>query len=391
MKPASTSTTMTDQVATADFSPPPAPPARWLLGRLSEHRELQARLVERPGLLVIEADPLSGTTGVVQHAVTELSYPSVYVDVRGTGDALDLAMLIADAAVTTLRPAAAPWWLGDDVPFDVEGLRLSRTLSARGVPLDELRDGAGPDLLRLREALQLVAEVANGNVLLVIDHLDSLLENITARAAEELLAVLRAERQASGSAELLLVGRPQGRLVDALHDPSAALFHAGQSIRMRRASPARIVDDLAVARPWTDLPVGTIRDAAELAEGAPAILWRILDLVRQVPAESAPLSTQWAWDRIEDLNQPVVAQQFELLGGAHRLAPTVVAALAHGVGPYEAPSNPKSVRDALSALRARGIVWSPEKGRWRIADPLLASWARSHSSSWVRRRARHRA
>jgi hypothetical protein len=381
---------MTNEAVTTSFSPPAAPPARWLLGRLSEHRELQGQLVERPGLLVVEADPLSGTSGVVKHAVAELSYPSVYVDARGAGDAMDLAMLIADSTVKALQPKAAAWWLGDDVPFDVEGLRLSRALSVQGVPLEDLRDGGGQELARLREALQVVAALADANVLLAIDHLDSLLENVSARAAEELLAIIRAERQAPSSAELLLVGRPQGRLINALHNPSAALYHAGQSIRMRRAAPARIVDDLAIARAWTDLPVDVIRDAADLAEGAPAILWRILDLVRDASDEAAPVRAQWAWDRLEDAHAPMAAQQFELLGGAHRVAPAVVAAVSHGLGPYELPLNPKTVRDALSALRRRGIAWSPEKGRWRIADPLLGDWARTHSPSWVTRRARRR-
>jgi hypothetical protein len=382
---------MSDQAATESTAMHKAPPARWLLGRLSEHRELQAQLGERPGLLVIEADPLSGTSGVVEHALAELSQATVCVDARGAADALDLAMLIADAAVTSLQPQAAAWWLGDDVPFDAEGLRLSSRLSTHGVLVEELRDGAGPESRRLHDALRLVAALGDANVLLAIDHLDSLLENVTARAAEELLAALRAERQAPESAELLLVGRPQGRLVGALHDTDAALYHAGQSIRFRRASSARIVEDLAIARAWTDLPAGIIRDAAGLSEGAPAILWRLLDLVGSSPTDVAGTGAQWAWERLRHLHEPMAAQQFELLGDAHRVAPTVVAALSHGLGPYELPLNPKTVRDALAALRARGAAWSPERGRWRIADPLLAAWARSHSPSWVRRRVRQRA
>jgi len=381
---------MADKTAATGFTPPVAPPARWLLGRVSEHRELLGQLVERPGLLVLEADPLSGTSGVVKHALAELGYPSVYVDARGAGDAMDLAMVLADKTVQTLRPKAAAWWLGD-VPFDAEGLRLSRTLSQQGVALNDLRDGGGQELARLREALQLTAALTDGNVLVAIDHLDSLLENVSRQAAEELLAVLRAERQAPASAELLLVGRPQGRLIDALRDPDAALFHAGQSMRIRRAAPARIVEDLALAPGWTDLPASLIRDAAELAEGAPAILWRILDLVGTTFDDAALTNAQWAWARLEHAHAPMAAQQFELLGGTHRVAPVVVAALSHGLGPYELPANPKTVRDALSALRRRGIVWSPEKGRWRIADPLLGTWARAHSPSWVRRRVRQRA
>jgi len=374
----------------APTAPPAGPPARWLLGRLSEHRELGGRLAERPGLLIIEADPLSGTSGVLAHAVQELGRPAVYVDARGAADALDLAMLIADATIALLRPSAAPWWLGNDVAGDVEGLELARTLATRGVAFDQLRLGGGRAAERLREALSLVAALGGADALLVIDHLDAILESMSRTTAEELLAVLRADRQSPGSAEMLLVGRPQGRLLRALADPQAALWRAGQSLRFRRAAPERIVEDLAIARHWTDLPLPTIREAAELADGAPAVIWRILDTARDrlLPNERAS-PAHAAWDLLRQQSEPLSAQQFELLGCAHRVAPTVLTALSHGLGPYELPLNGKTVRDALAALRARGIIWSPEKARWRIADPLLTAWACHHSAPWIRRRTRH--
>ena len=46
-------------------------------------------------------------------------------------------------------------------------------------------------------------------------------------------------------------------------------------------------------------------------------------------------------------------QQFRLLGSVHRAAPTVVCAIANGIGPYELPLNPKSINDALTRMRAR--------------------------------------
>jgi hypothetical protein len=69
----------------------------------------------------------------------------------------------------------------------------------------------------------------------------------------------------------------------------------------------------------------------------------------------------------------------------HRAAPTVVCAIARGVGPYELHLNPKSVNDALTRMRARGQVFSPEKQRWAISDPLLAAWARDHAPVAIRR------
>jgi hypothetical protein len=83
--------------------------------------------------------------------------------------------------------------------------------------------------------------------------------------------------------------------------------------------------------------------------------------------------------------EPAIAQQFVLAGSVHRSAPTVLAAIANGLGPYELPLNPKSVYDALTRMRARGQVFSPTKQRWAISDPALASWARAHAQLPIRR------
>lgn len=94
------------------------------------------------------------------------------------------------------------------------------------------------------------------------------------------------------------------------------------------------------------------------------------------------------WRRLRELTAPQHAAQFELLGSAHRLAPTLVATIATGVAPYGLPANDKSVRDALERLRSRGVVWAPHERAWAVADPLLAAWAREHAPSWVERRGR---
>ena len=72
------------------------------------------------------------------------------------------------------------------------------------------------------------------------------------------------------------------------------------------------------------------------------------------PAHSMPGATPTG-------HRTIYGQQFRLLGSIHRAAPTVVCAIAAGVGPYELPLNPKSINDALTRMRARGQVFSPEK------------------------------
>src|SRR2546421_6518039 len=115
---------------------PPAIAARALIGHLSEYQRLLAVLDAQPGTVVVAADPLSGASAVVRSALEELGAASVYVDARGALDDTDLAMAIADAAVGVFRPEASAWWTGSSPVGDLEGLRLHRTLSERGVDLE---------------------------------------------------------------------------------------------------------------------------------------------------------------------------------------------------------------------------------------------------------------
>lgn len=364
------------------------PHARWLIGRMSEHRELTLRLSEHPDLLVIEADPLSGTSAILALALDEVARPAVSVDARGAGDAMDLAMAIAAATIEELAPAAASWW-NDTGQLDAEGLRLSRALSERQIDLRGVQDGSGEGLHRLHDSLELVAVLGDARVLLVIDHLDTLLERVSAPDARKLLSVLRAEHQRLGSAQLLLVGLTDGRLVTAMRDPDHPLYRAGDILPMRRPKPQRFVDDMAVGRPLTPLPVPLIGAAAELTAGASPYLWRIADLAEATETEPRDGAIS-AWRLLREVTAPAMAEQFGLLGSVHRSAPTVASAIALGLGPYELPVNPKSVNDALRRMRARGVVFSPEERRWSVSDPMLASWARENAPVWVRRRARRK-
>jgi hypothetical protein len=365
---------------TAESQAPPR--ARWRIGLVSEHQELAIRMAEHPDLLVIESDPLSGASILLSLAVGDADRPSVLVDARAAGSALDLAMAIAAAGITRLAPQAASWWNGAGT-FDVEGLQLSRTLSHRGVDLDQLRLGSGAGLEQLRHALELVAELSKETGLLAIDHLDDLLERLSARAARALLGVLRTEHQRAESVQQLLVGRIDGRLASALRDPEHPLYRAGDTLQLRRPRPQRYIDDLATVRLWSDGLLVLVRTAAELANGAPAYVWRTVDAAYATDDRDALAG----WRQLRESTEPSTAQQFRLLGSVHRAAPTVVCAIANGIGPYELPLNPKSINDALTRMRARGQVFSPEKQRWAISDPLLAAWARDNAPIWVRRRA----
>ncbi|MCP9491979.1 MAG: hypothetical protein MSC31_19200 [Solirubrobacteraceae bacterium MAG38_C4-C5] len=361
--------------------------ARALIGHLSEYNRLLAVLEAQPGVVVLAADPFSGTTGIVRQLLPELATPAVYADARGILDELDLAMAIADAAVTTLRPAAAAWWTGAAPTTDLEGLRLHRTLSHQGVDIEAVRTGTGTGPHVLDLALELTYEVAGGPVVLALDHLDGVAGG-PHRSTGDPLATLRAAAQRLPGLQLLLIGRLAGALERALRDSQHPLYRGGQLERLQRADPSRYVDDLAVARPWTDASVTTIRTAAEITGGVPAYVWSVVDLTGHVDEADEPLRTVAAWRRLQGLTEAHTARQFDALRAVHPIAQPVIAAIAAGLGAYSLPLNDGRIRPALTKLREVGAVWQPRDRDWAVADPLLAAWSRDHAPPWIRRRAR---
>lgn len=356
--------------------------SRWLIGLLAEYYELLDRLAERQRLLVIEADPLSGASAVMSAALGASGLPSIIVDARAASEASDLALSIATGAIRALAPEASAWWSRGG-SSDRAGTRLARKAAGRGIDLALFRSGDG-QRDQLRRALELLEVLTDDPVWLAVDHLDDLLERLRPARRDELLGVLRASSQLAVPVHQLLVGRTAGQLASALDDEEHPLYHAGDRVSIRRAAPGRFIDDLAVGT-WSDAPVPLIAAAAELAAGAPAYVWRIVDIgIGRDGAGPRELASA-AWRELRTQLEPSCAQQFVLAGSVHRAAPAVLSAIASGIGPYELELNPKSVYDALTRMRARGQVFSPAKQRWAVTDPALASWARDHASLQIKR------
>jgi hypothetical protein len=348
---------------------------RWLLGLIPEFGELTRRLLERQQLLVIESDPLSGTSLLLAAAIQDASYDALSVDAGPAGDAGDLAIATAASAVGHFAPAALGWW-NSGRPIDADGQRLAHTMWQRGIDLELIRSPSATGEDRLRRAIELVGELST-SVLLVIDHLDDLLEKLRTADGDSLLGVLRTQLQARNQVQQVLVGRTAGRLASALDDAAHPLYRAGGRLAIRRPSPQRFIEDLHTAGLQT--PVSLLGAAAELAAGAPGYVWRIVDAAVEDPGVDPRDRALIAWRELRELTSIATAQQFALTGSVHRWAPTVLSALALGTRPYELPLNPKSISDALTRLRAVGQVFSPAKQRWAVSDPALAAWARGHA------------
>lgn len=358
--------------------------AELLTGRIAEYSELFDTLAQRPGLLVLTSDPWSGTSAILSLIADRLEAAVVFVDGRRCRDAMDLAMSIADHAVSNFAPAAAAWWSGAAPPTDAAGLRLARTFSTRGVDPDDLRLGVGDGTRRLREAVELLATLTDSAVLM-IDHLGPLLSALPADDSRTLLGALRAIRQRQHAIDLVLVEYPEGPLSAALSDERHPLYLAGDRVRIRRAMPGRFVTDFAITRDWTNVPVGLVGAAAELAAGVPALVWSIIRLAPVEP-DFPPTRAFEGWQELRRLTAPTTAHQWELLRRVHPLAQPIIAAMSVGMRPHSIGANAKSVNEGLKRLREVGFAWRTDKRYWALADPLLAAWARDHAAPWAQRK-----
>lgn len=361
------------------------PSGRLLTGRVSEWGELRELLSERHGLTVIVSDPWSGTSALLEEATRDVATPAILVDARRCGDALDLAMAIADNTVATLDADASAWWLGAAPPNSTAGLRLWRSLSEKGVDLNDLRHGNGRGDQRLREAVELLVVLAGEPPKLVIDHLGRMLATMRASEAREILDVLRALSQSHGELDLILVDHPGGPIATAVPDADHPLYLAGRLVRVRRPSAERIVGDLAITKPLVDVQVELLRAAANLAAGVPELTWKTVDLAPRsgVDPESRALA---GWNALREASEGSVRREWDLLRRVHPSAQAVVAAISLGLKPHSVPAASKSVNDALNRLRDVGLAWQPEERAWVLADPLLGAWARRNAPPWMTRR-----
>jgi hypothetical protein len=360
------------------------PDGQLLSGHVSEWGELLLLLEERRGLTVIVADPLSGTSALLAAALDSNTVPSVLVDARRCANSLDLAMAIADGAIAALAAEATAWWMGAAPPSSTAGLRISRLLSEQGIDPQALRSGEGPEVSRLREALELTSALAHGPVTLAIDHLGYMLASLRGTAGREILGALRVARQQTSNLDLMLVDHPGGPISQALSDQQHPLYRAGERLRLRRPTPSRIVEDLAITKPLVKAPVALLRSAAELAAGVPALTWQAIAMA---PSDGEhPARALSGWEALRRATAVSVRREWDLLRRVHPAAQTIVGAISLGLKPHNAPSASKTVDDALNRLRDVGMAWQPAERTWAIADPLLSAYAREHAQPWALRR-----
>ena len=359
---------------------------RILTGHVAEWALLLRSLDERLGLTVIAADPRSGTSPMLEPALREAG-GGVLVDARRCSGILDVAMLVADRAVATYAPDAASWWSGTEPGGSPPAVEVARRLDDAGIPFKRVREGRGDPgalLIFAVDALVTISRAADAIPRLAIDHLGVLLATVRGGTARTILSSLRTSRQRHSDLDLLLVDHPGGPITHALTDDQHPLWRAGELLRITRPTAERFTTDLAITRPLVSEPVELVQAAAELAEGVPSLVWRIVDLAPQAVDQAT--RAYGGWQQVQYIAQPAVAQQWELLRRVHSTAQEVVTALSLGFAAHSIRAADKSVTDGLNRLRDLGLAWQPAPRRWAVSDPLLAGFARSQPPPWASRR-----
>jgi hypothetical protein len=359
------------------------PDGQLLTGHVAEWGELLASLQEHLALTVLVADPLSGSSLLLDAALKASGERFVLVDARACPDLRDLAMAIADAAVGAMTPEALAWWQGAAPPASTAGLRLRRRLHDRGIETEELRAGNGNGSVLMRRALELTANLTTGRLVVAIDHLGVMLSNVRGGHALEILDTLRAASQRHGDLGLVLVDQPHGPISQALRDRRHPMYRAGETQRVTRPTPDRMIQDLAITKPLVSAPIGLLRAAADLVDGVPSLTWQTVALAAG-EGDVAARAVE-GWQALRRANATSVRQQWDELRRLHPAAQTLVTAISLGIRPHGIPAASKTVDDGLNRLRDVGLAWQPEERRWVIADPLLAAFAREHAPPWALR------
>lgn len=369
--------------------PSPTPsPARWPLdyfGLAAMRDRLASLFDEGAGFTVIAADPLSGASNVLL-AVAEQTPAVLLVDARSATDVSDLALAIADAAVSRYFPEGYGWWVGGTNSMEGAGrggLTLMRTLRALGIDLSELREFGDSPGRTLMHALELVAEKTDRMVTIVIDHFGPFLSGLPGDEGAQLLGTLRAVSQSNRFLQFAVVEPPDGTVAAALTDAEHPLFRFGSVVRVRRATPIQIIATERGQRSDHAQFVEYLGPAAELANGVPSLTWELCENARAIRAEPRQ-AVLAAWLERRTVSADATTAQWDLLRAVHPLAQRATALIAAGRGPYQSPDNSKRTTDALHRMRAHGIAWQPSPRKWRIADPLLAAWARDNPPLWIK-------
>jgi hypothetical protein len=371
--------------------------------RAPEVAQARSALAAGGGLITLTADMAQEAISVRKLAVAGLddSWAIAEVDIGRCVSTRDLAIQLARAVCST--------YLADPALLEVADEQLAPDERAQ---LVEIANVAGARLLRgargtvgehddLREYQELIGDAldtltrraARGEqTLLALDSADELLDPPrTSRArfggTRELLSLIRGRLQhAIVTPTVIFAGGPA--TTDLVSRRDASFFGWGTNVGVERPHISRL--HAAVAS-WLEAETD-IRDTLVAEETAHAVVEvaerslptteRLLGVLSSTDGSTPTISVRRAWGGLLEADADRLRQTARAVSALDRLALAAASAIAEKRPPYAIPEAPhgSEVAKALSALRIAGFAVSPQKGEWRLTDPLFASWLRGRRS-----------
>jgi ABC-type cobalamin/Fe3+-siderophores transport system ATPase subunit len=202
--------------------------------------------------------------------------------------------------------------------------------------------------------------VQRTRTLVVVDHLEAL-ELSRAFDVRKLLWQLRAASQRQSAMGIALVCRPGA--IDVAADEEAAFYGDGTWIRVE--SPGRDVWR-AATQGWERLD--------EVLQQTHGHVWSTLLVIDRVRRDRR-LSVARAFADLAFEEQRLADRCVQHAASLHRLGPELLRAIANDLGPYQAIPDALSrdVATAARRLELGGMTHRPQRGVWRLVDPLVAA------------------
>jgi hypothetical protein len=229
--------------------------------------------------------------------------------------------------------------------------------TALGVRSDRQRSkGGDEDIARALAAIDRLVGVKPSIV--VVDHLESP-ELSGALDVRRLLWQLRSTSQRSTGLRIVLACRP--RAVDLAADENAAFYADGTWLTI----------EAPTLEAWRRVTGGgrALEEVYELTHGHFWATLLTLERLCREPTQS-PLAV---FVDVAREHLSLASRCLEHAGTLHRLGPEILRGVAKGIGPYQSVSDALSrdVAAAAQRLELGGLVHHPQRGVWRVINPLV--------------------
>lgn len=316
-----------------------------------------------------------GKTSLLRRVLADADragWVGVYVDFFGVVSLADVAERIERAYTQSLQGRLVRWW---------EGMRRTLHPSVKlGVAAASVETQVGdPAAVSLLERLALpkvIAERVQARVLVVFDEFQAVLT-----AQDNVDAIIRSEIQHhADAASYVFAGSHVGMMQQLFTDQRRAFYAQARPLALPALPPVATAEYISSRFEATGRSVG--RALGPLLDTAAGHPQRTMLLAHHLweRTEAGGSADEDTFARSLATTQAELAEEFVVawnaLGAVER---KLLVALAHSGSPYGrsgGTSRGGAVLGALNRLAATGEIVhdAGPRGRWRIVDPMFASW-----------------